>query len=64
MTDGVELMFIGIGFISVPIAVLSYMRINAARDVKQQEMEEQGVKYSAQELRRLGDRAPDFRYIL
>ncbi|KAI0073057.1 MFS general substrate transporter [Panus rudis PR-1116 ss-1] len=61
---GVELMFVGIGFISLPIAVMLYMRINAARDVKQKEMEEQGIKYSAEELRRMGDRAPDFRYTL
>ncbi|KAH9919548.1 major facilitator superfamily domain-containing protein [Fomitopsis serialis] len=59
-----ELMFVGIGFIFLPITVLAYKRANALRDKQQQEMEEKGIKYSVEELRRLGDRAPDFRYTL
>ncbi|KAF5349868.1 hypothetical protein D9758_014021 [Tetrapyrgos nigripes] len=61
---GIELMFVGIGLICVPIAVLSYRRINAKREVLLQEMKEQGKVYSPAELRAMGDRAPDFRYIL
>ncbi|KAK7685745.1 hypothetical protein QCA50_011091 [Cerrena zonata] len=61
---GVELMFVGIGFITLPIAVIAYIRINAKRDAFEKEMEEKGIKHSAKELRELGDRAPDFRYIL
>ena len=57
-------MFIGIGFITVPIAVLIYTRINAKRDKLQQEMEEKGITLSPDELRDLGDRAPDFRYMI
>ncbi|KAF7796599.1 hypothetical protein EIP86_007781 [Pleurotus ostreatoroseus] len=61
---GLELMFIGIGFVTVPIAVLIYTRINAKRDKLQQEMEEKGITLSPDELRDLGDRAPDFRYMI
>ena len=57
-------MFVGIGFIALPITVLMYKRINAARDAAAKEADEQGTKYSDEELRRLGDRAPDFRYTL
>ncbi|KAJ8469685.1 hypothetical protein ONZ45_g16812 [Pleurotus djamor] len=63
---GVELMFVGIGFISVPVVVLLYKRINAQRDREEREALENGEKarYTVEELRKLGDRAPDFRYML
>ncbi|KII95429.1 hypothetical protein PLICRDRAFT_98827 [Plicaturopsis crispa FD-325 SS-3] len=63
---GIELMFIGIGFVSVPIAVVAYMRINAKRDAVERLALESGErqKYTVQELRDMGDRAPDFRYTL
>lgn len=57
-------MFIGIGFIALPATVLAYKRVNAMRDAQQREADEKGVKYSDSELRKLGDRAPDFRYTL
>lgn len=57
-------MFVGIGFITLPIAVIAYKRINAKRDIQQREMEEKGIRLSPEELRELGDRAPDFRYTL
>ncbi|KAI0922612.1 hypothetical protein AcW1_002787 [Taiwanofungus camphoratus] len=60
----IELMFIGIGFIALPATVLAYKRVNAMRDAQQREADEKGVKYSDSELRKLGDRAPDFRYTL
>ena len=62
--DGLELMFIGIGFVTIPIVVLIYTRINANRDVRQKEMEEKGVRLTPEEIRELGDRAPDFRYTI
>jgi hypothetical protein len=64
--DGVELMFVGIGFIFLPIVVFLYKRINAQRDATERLALEKGekVQYSDQELRELGDRAPDFRYAL
>ncbi|KAK7438888.1 hypothetical protein VKT23_017814 [Stygiomarasmius scandens] len=58
---GIELMFVGIGLICVPLAVTIYKRINKKRDMEALE----GKKtYTPAELRALGDRAPDFRYIL
>ncbi|TFK52770.1 MFS general substrate transporter [Heliocybe sulcata] len=58
---GVELMFVGIGLVTVPLTVLLYTRINARRD---KVAREGGVAYSEKELREMGDRAPDFRYTL
>ncbi|KAG1740813.1 MFS general substrate transporter [Suillus paluster] len=62
----VELMFVGIGFIFLPIVVFLYKRINAQRDAAERIAMERGekVQYSDEELRELGDRAPDFRYTL
>lgn len=59
-------MFVGIGFIFVPIVMFIYKRINAKRDAAERLARERGEKaqYSYQELRDLGDRAPDFRYTL
>lgn len=63
---GLELMFVGIGFIAVPVAVLTYLRINKKRDEAQGASMENGEvkKYTDQELREMGDRAPDFRYTI
>ena len=55
------LMFVGIGLIFVPLVDMIYIRINRARDAKEAEG---GVHYTDKELRELGDRAPDFRYML
>lgn len=64
--DGVELMFVGIGFIVVPLLVFLYTRINKQRDEAAKEAADKGEtnKYTNQQLREMGDRAPDFRYIL
>ncbi|KAG2040562.1 MFS general substrate transporter [Suillus americanus] len=61
-----ELMFVGIGFIFLPIVAFIYKRINAQRDAAERLATERGekIQYSDQELRELGDRAPDFRYTL
>lgn len=55
-------MFVGIGWITTPIIILLYRRINAQRDaaVKEGALD----NYTPQEIRELGDRAPDFRYML
>jgi len=57
----IMLMFVGIGLIMIPIVDMIYIRINRARDIK---AAEGGVNYTDKELRELGDRAPDFRYML
>ncbi|KAH9919559.1 MFS general substrate transporter [Fomitopsis serialis] len=60
----IELMFVGIGLVFLPLTVLAYKWVNKRRDIEQRQLEERGVKYSDEELRRMGDRAPDFRYTL
>jgi hypothetical protein len=59
-------MFVGLGFVCVPIAILSYIRINNQRDAMEKAALENGevTKYSDKELREMGDRAPGFRYTL
>ncbi|KAF9234650.1 MFS general substrate transporter [Melanogaster broomeanus] len=63
---GLELMFVGIGLITVPVLVLLYKRVNQSRDEAERLRLERGEKLqlSVQDLRELGDRAPDFRYTL
>lgn len=58
------LLFIGLGLVVTPLTAYVYMRLNARRDELQREADTSGIKYSPEELRRLGDRAPDFRYTL
>ena len=57
-------MFTGIGVITVGLLVFIYTRINARRDAQAEEATEKGITYSVEQLREMGDRAPDFRYTL
>lgn len=57
-------MFVGIGFITVPTAILIYSRINKRRDKAMKQLRESGMKLDEGEIRKLGDRALDFRYTL
>jgi MFS transporter, ACS family, DAL5 transporter family protein len=67
-------MFIGIGLVCTPLVVLLYTRINKRRDAYEASLSADSEKvvegtkgkygYTPQELRELGDRAPDFRYVL
>ncbi|KAJ4469922.1 MFS general substrate transporter [Lentinula edodes] len=61
----IELMFVGIGLICLPITVIIYSRINKKRATFMSRVAD-GLerKPSPEELRELGDRAPDFQYIL
>lgn len=59
-----ELMFVGIGLTFLSLAVLSYKLANKRRDAWQRELAVRGITYTVEELRRMGDRAPDFRYTL
>ena len=52
------------GFFSVPLLVILYKRQNAQRDARARDGEKGGHGYSMDELREMGDRAPDFRYTL
>jgi len=55
-------MFVGIGFITIPIIVIAYVRINKRRDEAQRFAIECGEKdkHTIQQLREMGDRAPGF----
>ena len=61
--DGVELLFVGIGFIVTPLLIFLYSRINARRET---ELKRIGgiTKFTVEELHELGDRALDFKYTL
>jgi hypothetical protein len=64
-SDSVELIFLGIGICCSTLAVVLYTRINARRDRNALSYGENGGHgYAAQELREMGDRAPDFRYTI
>ncbi|KZV75075.1 MFS general substrate transporter [Peniophora sp. CONT] len=58
---GIMYMFVGIGLVVTPLVVLNYIRINRNRDAI---AAAGGIHYTDKELREMGDRAPDFRYIL
>lgn len=49
------------GLITAPLTVFIYRRINASRDALERQGEYE--KYSEDELSKLGDRAPNFRYV-
>ncbi|KAI0658153.1 MFS general substrate transporter [Cubamyces menziesii] len=61
-----ELALVVMGLLVVPMAVAVYARTNSRRDAMQREASEKGSsqQYSPEELRKLADRAPDFRYTL
>ncbi|KAF9255210.1 MFS general substrate transporter, partial [Marasmius fiardii PR-910] len=61
---GIELMLVGMGLITVPFVVLTYHRINNKKRAILREEEEKGVKRSPEEIRAVGDRAPEFQYTL
>ena len=61
---GLELLFIGIGLILTPAMAFTYIQINKKRDQREREADEKGIKYTAEESRRMGVRALDFRYTL
>ncbi|KAF8503070.1 MFS general substrate transporter [Gautieria morchelliformis] len=61
----VELIFLGVGICCSVLAVILYTRINARRERNALAYDEKGGHgYTAQELREMGDRAPDFRYTI
>jgi len=62
-----ELMFIGIGLLTVPLTILIYTHINRKRDALLKEISAGGgmaVRYTTNEIREMGDKSPDFRYSL
>ncbi|KAF8125286.1 hypothetical protein EV363DRAFT_1402519 [Boletus edulis] len=66
LSDGLEIMFLGIGIVTVPFTVLAYQRINAKRDLaksSEHDSEEQdGPKGGDTAF--MGDRSASFRYTI
>ncbi|KAF9218563.1 MFS general substrate transporter [Gyrodon lividus] len=57
-----EIMFLGVGLVTVPITVLAYKHINAQRDREELINQQQGVRTDPKEGDKpMGDRAPSFR---
>ena len=48
----------------MPVLLYLYTRANARKESKLRQLAESGEKYAPEELKRMGDRAPDFRYTL
>jgi len=60
---GVELGLVSMGLIVLPIMVFTYKRINSRREAIMEGVGESGrLQYSDEELRRMGDKAPNFHY--
>ncbi|KAI0356824.1 MFS general substrate transporter [Trametes cingulata] len=61
-----ELVLVGTGLVLVPLTAFVYSRGNNMRDAAQREAQARGmeVEYTVEQLKRMGDRAPDFRYTL
>ncbi|KAF9225071.1 MFS general substrate transporter [Gyrodon lividus] len=63
--NGLEIMFLGMGLVTVPITVLAYKLINAQRDREELLNQQQGVRTDPKEGDKpMGDRAPSFRYTI
>ena len=61
--DAVELGLVAMGLVVLPIMVFTYSRINARREAIMRDVMASGrSRYSEEELRRMGDKAPNFRY--
>ena len=53
----------GLGLIVLPIVVTMYNRINARREaIMERAARSGGLQYTDEELRKMGDKAPNFRY--
>ncbi|KAM5545341.1 hypothetical protein V8D89_000954, partial [Ganoderma adspersum] len=61
---GVEIGFVSMGLLLMPVLLYLYTRANVRKEAKLRQLDESGEKYAPEELRRMGDRAPDFRYTL
>ncbi|KAI0696770.1 MFS general substrate transporter [Cerioporus squamosus] len=59
-----EMGFMVIALLLVPLTLFLYIRINSQRDDMRREEAKGDVRWAPADLRRLGDRAPDFQYTL
>ena len=52
------------GLVLMPVVLYLYTRANTRKEAQLRQLDEGREKYTPDELRRMGDRAPDFRYTL
>lgn len=64
IADAIEIMFVCLGILSLTLATVVYGQLNARRARRQVTLEIEETLLSDEELRAMGDRAPDFRYSL
>ena len=57
-------MIVCIGMLVLPATLVGYWRMMKRKENVLKEAEDRGLQFAPEELRRLGDRAPDFRYTL
>ena len=62
--DGLEIGFVSMGLVLMPVVLFLYTRANAWKEIELRKLEERSETYTSNELRRMGDKAPDFRYTL
>ena len=62
--DAIEMMFVGIGLLLWPLVITIYVRLNRQKVAALRASQERGEKLEPEALRRMGDRAPDFEYML
>ena len=60
--DAIELVLVGIGLVTVPLVVCLYIRNNRQREKLL--AEGNGEKHLPEDIRELGNHAPEFRYML
>ncbi|KAI0365419.1 MFS general substrate transporter [Pilatotrama ljubarskyi] len=55
-----------VGLVLASLTAYAYQRSNIKRDARRMDLERQGIRveYTAEELKRMGDQAPEFRYTL
>ncbi|KAI0365418.1 MFS general substrate transporter [Pilatotrama ljubarskyi] len=61
-----EMVLVGTGLVLVPLTAFAYSHGNKRRDATQRDLQMRGmrVEYTEEDLKRMGDRAPEFRYTL
>ncbi|KIL65350.1 hypothetical protein M378DRAFT_105323 [Amanita muscaria Koide BX008] len=63
-SHSIMIMFTGVGFITVAVTTYVYKIINRRRERTLREMLDRGEKLKPEEIRKLGDKSPTFRYMI
>jgi len=65
-SDGLEIMFLGLGIVTLPLTVLAYKRINSSRDYAESlgHVTEEQTGKNGDDTAFMGDRRASFRYTI